>query len=288
MLRAQNSFFYVDTAKGVVAAKLRGRLKKACIDVVPGDEVELALLADGTGIIERRGRRKNLLRRPAVANIDQVVLVFAVRHPDINEVLVDRFLVLAEWSGIEHILLCINKLDLVTEKAALQRIIDSYMAIGYDVLSVSAQTGEGIEQLKRSVVGRTSVFAGSSGVGKSSILNAIASDYSLSIGSVSKKIKRGRHTTRVARLLPFANGFLVDTPGFSATKLTEIAPAELASFFPEFRSFLQACRFNTCTHSHEPDCAVKEALKEGKIRKSRYTSYLEMLQESAARKKVYR
>ncbi len=289
VLRAQNSFFYVDTAEGIVAAKLRGRLKKARIAVVPGDEVELELLSDGTGVIERRGERKNLLRRPAVANVDQVVLVFAACHPDINEVLVDRFLVLAEWSGIRHILLCINKSDLVTEGAPdLQKIIDSYTAIGYDVLSLSAQTGKGIEKLKRTVTGKTSVFAGPSGVGKSSLLNAISPGWYLSIGSVSEKIKRGRHTTRVAQLLPFVDGFLVDTPGFSATELADITPAELASFFPEFRPFLNACRFNTCTHSHEPGCAVKEALNQGKISVSRYTSYLEMLQESAARKKVYR
>ena len=289
VLKAQNSFFYVKTQEGLIAAKLRGRLKKERIAVLPGDEVELALLADGTGVIERRGERRSLLRRPAVANVDQVVLVFAARDPAINPVLIDRFLVLAEWSQIERVVLCINKVDLLgKDRQEIPALAALYREIGYDVCLLSTLTGEGLAEIEGFLKGKTSVFAGSSGVGKSSLLNRIAPGFSLATGAVSEKIRRGRHTTRTAELLPFAGGFLVDTPGFSATELTEIEPASLAAFFPEFRPHFDACRFRPCTHNHEPDCAVKEAVQAGKIKESRYASYLEMLQRSAERKKVYR
>ena len=289
VLRAQNSFFYVETPQGIVEAKLRGRLKKARIAVVPGDEVELELLEDGTGIIEHRSARKNLLRRPTVANIDQVVLVFAAREPNINPVLIDRFLVLAEWSKIEHIVLCINKMDLLNgEEKEIFALAARYREIGYLVHLISTVTGKGVAGLQAFVKGRTSVFAGSSGVGKSSLLNCLSPGIALSTGAVSEKIKRGRHTTRTAQLLPFAGGFLVDTPGFSATELAGIEPSALAGFFPEFQPFLSACRFQPCTHSHEPDCAVKEAVQTGRIEKFRYASYLEMFEQSAKRKKEYR
>lgn len=289
VLRAQNSFFYVDTQQGLVEAKLRGRLKKERIAVVPGDEVELELLEGGTGIIERRSERRSLLRRPMVANVDQVVLVFAAREPDINPVLIDRFLVLAEWSKIERIILCINKMDLLGENAAeIPALAALYRSIGYPVCLLSTVTGEGMAELQTFVEGRTSVFAGSSGVGKSSLLNCLSPGISLSTGAVSEKIKRGKHTTRTAQLLPFAGGFLVDTPGFSATELAEIEPCALAELFPEFQLFFGKCRFQPCTHSHEPNCAVKEAAQAGRIEKSRYASYLEMLQQSVQRKKVYR
>lgn len=289
VLRAQNSFFYVETRDGLVEAKLRGRLKKERIAVVPGDDVELALLADGTGVIEKRSERRSFLRRPAVANIDQVVLVFAAREPALNSVLIDRFLVLAEWSNMAQILLCINKMDLLGEaREEISALAAFYRGIGYPVCLVSMVTGEGVEELKGLLKEKTSVFAGSSGVGKSSLLNAISPGFSLATGSLSEKIKRGRHTTRTAQLLPFAGGFLVDTPGFGATELAEIEPVALALFFPEFRLFFGACRFQPCTHSHEPDCAVKEAVQSGDIKESRYTSYVEMLQQSVERKKVYR
>ena len=289
VLRAQNSFFYVATREGLVEAKLRGRLKKERIAVVPGDDVELELTEGGAGVIERRCERRSLLRRPLVANIDQVVLVFAAREPDINPVLIDRFLVLAEWSKIERIVLCINKMDLLEgDEAEIPALAALYREIGYPVCLLSTVTGEGVADMQSLVEGKTSVFAGSSGVGKSSLLNCLTPGIALSTGAVSEKIKRGRHTTRTAQLLPFAGGFLVDTPGFSATELAEIEPCALPGLFPEFRSFFGACRFQPCTHSHEPDCAVKEAVQAGSIEDSRYASYLEMLQQSVQRKKVYR
>lgn len=289
VIKAQNSFFYVNTKAGLLKAKLRGRLKKEHITVVPGDEVEIDILVDGTGIIEGRSQRRSLLRRPAVANVDQVILVFAAREPAIHPMLVDRFLVLAEWSNIERIILCINKVDLLKEdREKIFALAALYRAVGYLVCLLSAITGEGIDDLKDLCQEKISVFAGASGVGKSSLLNHISPRFSLATDTLSKKIKRGRHTTRTAELLPFANGFLVDTPGFGATELADIEPTLLATFFPEFRPFFARCRFYPCTHSHEPDCAVKEAICKGEIEASRYASYLEMLQQSAKRKKAYR
>ena len=205
VLRAQNSFFYVATREGLVEAKLRGRLKKERIAVVPGDDVELELTEGGAGVIERRCERKSLLRRPSVANIDQVVLVFAAREPDINPVLIDRFLVLAEWSKIERIILCINKMDLLDgDEAEIPALAALYREIGYPVCLLSTVTGEGVADMQSLVEEKTSVFAGSSGVGKSSLLNCLTPGIALSTGAVSEKIKRGRHTTRTAQLLPFA------------------------------------------------------------------------------------
>ena len=283
VIKAYNSFFYVETEGALVTCKLRGKFKKRQ-GVYPGDLVDVRLLPDGTGVVERLLPRESLMRRPLVANVDQVVLTFAAAQPDPHPLLVSRFLVLAEWSGLSRILVCVNKSDL---PPAAEESFKVSEAAGYQVLHVSAQTGAGVDALRRELANHITCFAGPSGVGKSSLLNAIEPGLSLQTGHVSEKIKRGRHTTRVAELLPFAGGYIVDTPGFSSMELDGIDEQLLPSYFPEFRPYLGHCRFSPCSHSHEPDCAVKEAVVTGNIPQERYDAYLSILEEIHDNQKKY-
>lgn len=287
VIKMYNGFYYLQVAgqEELLSCRLRGRIKRNKGAVVTGDYVEYQMLEDGTGVIERCLPRRTLLKRPAVANIDQVLITFAARQPDLNQLLLNRFLVLAEWSGIPEIVICINKCDLLEEKADF---LQDYVQAGYKLLMVSAQEGQGIQELKNLLTGRVTVFAGPSGVGKSSLLNAVDSNLELATGKISDKIKRGKHTTRAACLLPLPEGgTVVDTPGFSAADLENIDKAQLAHYFPEFRPYIEKCYYNTCTHSHEPDCAVKEAVAAGAICQARYEAYLNILQTINERKKAY-
>lgn len=287
VIKMYNGFYYLQVAgqEELLSCRLRGRIKRNKGAVVTGDYVEYQMLEDGTGVIESCLPRRTLLKRPAVANIDQVLITFAARQPDLNQLLLNRFLVLAEWSGIPEIVICINKCDLLEEKADF---LQDYVQAGYKLLMVSAQEGQGIQELKNLLAGRVTVFAGPSGVGKSSLLNAVDSNLELATGKISDKIKRGKHSTRAACLLPLPEGgTVVDTPGFSAAELENIDKAQLAHYFPEFRPYIEKCYYNTCTHSHEPDCAVKEAVAAGAICQARYEAYLNILQTINERKKAY-
>ena len=287
VIKMYNGFYYLQVAgqEELLSCRLRGRIKRNKGAVVTGDYVEYQMLEDGTGVIESCLPRRTLLKRPAVANIDQVLITFAARQPDLNQLLLNRFLVLAEWSGIPEIVICINKCDLLEKKADF---LEDYVHAGYKLLMVSAQEGQGIQELKNLLAGRVTVFAGPSGVGKSSLLNAVDSNLELATGKISDKIKRGKHTTRAACLLPLPEGgTVVDTPGFSAAELENIDKAQLAHYFPEFRPYIEKCYYNTCTHSHEPDCAVKEAVAAGAICQARYEAYLNILQTINERKKAY-
>ena len=287
VIKMYNGFYYLQVAgqEELLSCRLRGRIKRNKGAVVTGDYVEYQMLEDGTGVIERCLPRRTLLKRPAVATIDQVLITFAARQPDLNQLLLNRFLVLAEWSGIPEIVICINKCDLLEEKVDF---LQDYVQAGYKLLMVSAQEGQGIQELKNLLTGRVTVFAGPSGVGKSSLLNAVDSNLELATGKISDKIKRGKHTTRAACLLPLPEGgTVVDTPGFSAAELENIDKAQLAHYFPEFRPYIEKCYYNTCTHSHEPDCAVKEAVAAGAICQARYEAYLNILQTINERKKAY-
>ena len=287
VIKMYNGFYYLQVAgqEELLSCRLRGRIKRNKGAVVTGDYVEYQMLEDGTGVIESCLPRRTLLKRPAVANIDQVLITFAARQPDLNQLLLNRFLVLAEWSGIPEIVICINKCDLLEEKADF---LQEYVQAGYKLLMVSAQEGQGIQELKNLLTGRVTVFAGPSGVGNSSLLNAVDTNLEVATGKISDKIKRGKHTTRAACLLPLPEGgTVVDTPGFSAAELENIDKAQLAHYFPEFRPYIEKCYYNTCTHSHEPDCAVKEAVEAGAICQARYEAYLNILQTINERKKAY-
>ena len=286
VIKFYNSFFFVDVEGELLPCKLRGlmkRDKRSGSAVCPGDFVEVSRLDDGTGIIESVRPRRNMLKRPAVANVDQVILTFAAAAPDLNRLLLNRFITLAEWSQISKIIICVNKIDLINEP---DKFLSEYENL-YQIIRVSAITGEGIDKLKTQMSHNATVFTGPSGVGKSSILNVIDSAFNLKVGDVSEKIKRGRHTTRVSELIPFVGGFLIDTPGFSAVDLLEVGldSESLADCFKEFREYVADCKFTGCSHSHEPNCAVKAAVEDGKILNERYSAYISMLNEINERKK---
>lgn len=267
----------------LIPCKLRGLLKrdkKVGSAVFVGDFVEISRLKDKSGVIESVQSRRNVLIRPAVANVDRVILTFAVDAPKLHPLLLNRFLVLAEKSALAEIIICVNKIDLSAEENP-KSYLSEYESL-YKILRVSTITGEGLDELRKILSSGVTVFAGPSGVGKSSILNALDKNLRLKVGKVSDKILRGKHTTRVAELLDFGGGFLVDTPGFSAVDLTEagLDKKNLWHCFKEFGKFAGACKFlNVCSHSHEPDCGVKAAVERGEILRERYESYLTLLEE---------
>jgi ribosome biogenesis GTPase len=287
IVAAQSGLFEVETAHGQVTAQLRGRLKEATAPTdlaALGDRVTVRLLDNGRGSIERVAPRKRVLSRqdPAadreqviVANPDQVFFVMACADPPPNPRMLDRLLVAAER---EHIpaAICANKLDLVDPPVCRRRFA-AYDPVGYPVYFVSAKTGAGIDQLRANLHDRINVFAGPSGVGKSSLLNAIQPGLALKTGEIRTQTRKGRHTTVSLRLVRLASGgYVADTPGLKAFALWDIEPEELDAYFPEIRDRVAECEFNDCSHLHEPGCAVLDALREGKIDPERYDSYRRM------------
>jgi ribosome biogenesis GTPase len=286
VVKAFNGYYFVQSADRVTMCTLRGRFKKERFSLLVGDEVEYIATGGDKGVIESILPRRSMLRRPMVANVNQVILTFAAVNPDINSVLVDRFLILAELADLE-IIICINKVDLANTKE-ISDLVELYQQIGYPVYMVSAKSNMGISLLKEQLFEKITVFAGPSGAGKSTILNAIEPGLQLTTGAVSEKIGRGKHTTRFAELLPLAGGgFVVDTPGFSFTEFNDVPETELMYCFPEMAKLAHYCKFNTCLHFKEPQCAVKQAVLNGEIAQQRYDSYLEVLTEIKEAKKGF-
>ena len=283
VIKFYNSFFFVRAGDELIPCKLRGLLKrdrKIGSAVCVGDFVKISRLKDNSGVIESVQSRRNLLIRPPIANVDRVILTFAFDAPKLHPLLLNRFLVLAEKSALDEIIICVNKIDLAAER----NFLAEYEPL-YKVLRVSAATGEGIDELRKILSSGVTVLAGPSGVGKSSLLNAVDKSLRLKVGKVSEKILRGKHTTRIAELLEFGGGFLVDTPGFSAVDLVQagLEKNNLRGYFKEFSEFAGACKFlNACSHSHEPDCSVKAAVERGDILRERHEAYLTLLEEVAA------
>ena len=275
-------FYYVKDSDGtVIECKARGKFRKEHIVPMIGDDVEFEV-KNGKGSITDIYPRKNKLIRPAVANIDLVVVVAAAKSPEPNTALIDKMLVNAEINGIDAIV-CINKSDL----AECDRLIEIYSRAGYKTLCVSAQSGEGIQELISCIKGRTAAFAGVSGVGKSSLLTLITGS-ELETGAVSEKISRGRHTTRHVELFEMScGGYVLDTPGFSSIETEDITATELWECFPEMREAAGKCRFRGCVHIGEPDCAVKKMLEDGSIAQTRYESYKD-LYELLKEKKLWK
>jgi len=278
VIRATSGFYFVQSNSRIVSCKLRGRLKQIRYSVCVGDRVAYSVAGEDSGTIEEVLARDSFLKRPEVANVNQSILTFAANQPRIDFGLVDRFLVLAELSDISPVL-CVNKIDMA-DPEELRPFLAVYEKIGYPVLLVSAKTGVGIGELQKLLYDKVSVFAGPSGVGKSSLLNVIEPGLSLVTGELSLKIGRGKHTTRCAELLPLSGGgFVVDTPGFSFTEFVEMAPDDLRFQYREFKEKLPDCHFSSCLHHKEPQCAVKQAVQNGEIAAWRYESYIELLSE---------
>ena len=280
-------FYYVHVVgSGVYECKAKGVFRKEKIKPLVGDNVEIEVLdeKDMEGNITEILPRKNDLIRPAVANIDQALVVFAVTQPDPHFNLLDRFLVMMERKEIPTVL-CFNETD-IAESPLITELKQIYSGCGYPVLFTSAKEEENIEKLKELLKGKTTAIAGPSGVGKSSLINLLQSRVKMETGSISRKIARGKHTTRHSELLVLGkDSYIMDTPGFSSLYVNDFEKEELKYYFPEFDPYEGQCRFNGCDHIHEPGCAVKEAVEEGKIHRVRYQDYTEMYRELQERKK---
>ena len=273
IVKALSGFYYVDTGEArPIPCRGRGKLRHQKATPMVGDQVEISSLDDGTGMVDAILPRKNQFHRPVVANIDQMVIIASGAIPVTDPFLIDRMAAMAEWKGCE-VLLCFNKCDL--DRA--EELTALYLAAGFPVLQVSAESGEGMDELAAAITGKVSAFTGNSGVGKSSILNTLQPGFGLRVGDVSEKLGRGRHTTRHVELFPVAGGLVADTPGFSSfdAEQTEMIPKEnLASAFREFQAYINLCRFQGCSHVKEKGCAVREAVVQGKIAPSRHKSYI--------------
>lgn len=274
-------FYYVYGQDGeVYECKAKGIFRKDNQKPLVGDDVEITILdsQEKEGSIVKLLPRKNSLIRPAVANVDQAFVIFAAENPKPNFMLLDRFLIMMEREGIPAVI-CFNKKDLASQ-GTLEYLYETYKSCGYQVILSSASTEEGLEEIREVLRGKTTVVAGPSGVGKSSLTNLMQGEVKMETGEISRKLKRGRHTTRHSQVIPVAeNTYLVDTPGFTSLYLEDIEEQELKDYFREFREYEGKCRFQGCRHIHEPDCAVKEALKEKRISTLRYEDYLGLYDE---------
>lgn len=278
IVKGIGGFYYVDTGKDIYECRARGKFRIQNITPLIGDHVEI----DGDenslkGYIINILERKNQLIRPTVANINQAIIVFAAKRPDINMVLMQKFLVYAQYKKLD-IVVCINKVDL-DEEGESQKVVEMLESIPYKVIRTSVKADLGVEQLAEVLKDRTSVFAGPSGAGKSSLLNRIMPGLELKTGDLSKKIDRGTHTTRHAELIKLENGGMVaDTPGFTSLDISELELSKLESCFPEFERY-KDCYYPNCVHDKEPECGIKEAVREGNISSIRYDFYISLLNE---------
>lgn len=289
IIKSQSGFFTVQTPVEVYICQLRGRLKRGprLGDVAAvGDWVQISELNGGRGVIETIEHRQRMISRMdprpqgeyqqiIIANPEQAFFVFACQNPTPHLGMVDRYLVIAEKQNLPAMIIA-NKVDLVG-LAVAESIFGHYEPLGYPVIYTSVKTGEGVQVLRDGLVGKLSLFSGPSGVGKSSLLNAIQPGLSLSASHVSETTGKGRHTTVVRELIPvIGGGYVADTPGLKALALWDIEPEELDGYFPELRRLVDQCAFSDCTHVHEPGCAVLAAIEAGQIHPERYASYLRM------------
>lgn len=277
IIKAYGGFYYVKSGNDIWECTLRGVFRHRKLDVVVGDYVA-AKTEDGyKGVIEKIKPRKNSLIRPLMANIDQAVIVFAIKEPDPSLTLLDRLLVQVVAQGIQPVI-CFNKIDLIQEEDNTLAV--PYTKAGYKVINTSIKKGIGIDSLKNILKEGITVFAGPSGVGKSSLLNAVQPGLSLKTGQIGAKIKRGKHTTRHVELLSLdIGGYVADTPGFSNLFVPDIKREELFYYYPEIEKYASGCKYRGCLHDSEPQCAVKEALSDNQIDEGRYQRYLDILKE---------
>lgn len=272
--------YTVQTDKGIYTCKPRGIFRKKKMTPLVGDRVDISILDENLrhGVMEDMFERDTEMLRPRVANVTQAIIVFAIKDPLPNINLLDKMIVLAEKQGLK-IVLCFNKSDLDSENS-FNKYYKIYTDAGYKVIKTCASDGIGIDELNKELLDDITVFAGPSGVGKSSLLNTIHEGFNLKTGVVSEKIKRGKHTTRHSEIMPLKNGgMVVDTPGFTSLEVENIDEVELTDYFREFHEFQGACKYDNCIHISEPKCGILTALKEGKISRDRYNSYIYFINE---------
>ncbi len=272
-------YIYVEGC-GLVECRAKGVFRKDRKKPLVGDKVSLTITdaAKAQGIIHEIQKRASSLIRPEVANVDQVLLLFAYHAPKPNLNLLDKFLISVEKQGIPAIV-CFNKTDLASEKERAE-ILDIYAGCGCVLLEISAASGTGVERLHELLAGKTSALAGPSGVGKSTLTNALCPEAGMETGEISRKLERGKHTTRHSELLYLKKGtYLMDTPGFSALMLDALSPEELGGYYREFYPYEGRCRYQPCSHIHEPECGVRRAVEEKKIHQRRYESYRQIYAE---------
>ncbi|ENZ01742.1 ribosome small subunit-dependent GTPase A [Clostridium thermobutyricum] len=276
ILKGIGGFYYISTEDKIIECKARGNFRYKGLKPMVGDNVEIKI-ENGKGRIEKIEERHSELIRPTVANVTLAFVVFAIKNPDLNFDLLNRFLVLCESNNIKAIV-CLNKVDLVDEEER-NLLKEKINEIGYDVLFINAKAGIGIESLKERIKGNVTVLCGPSGAGKSTLINKLTNKEHMETGSVSEKLGRGKHTTRHSELIEVENGYIVDTPGFSTLDITFIEKEDLKNYFPDFEEYNNSCKFRGCMHHKEPGCSVKEAVEEGKINKFRYEFYIRTLEE---------
>ncbi len=274
-------FYYVETPSGdIYECKARGVFRKSGIKPIVGDSVEIEIIdeKDFTGNLTEVLPRQNCLLRPPVANVDQAVVLFAIVKPNPNYNLLDRFLIMMRQSSLP-VIICFNKQDIATKEEE-EELYNAYENCGYKVLFLSVKQERGLDELKGLLRGKTSTLAGPSGVGKSSLLNKLVPDADMQIGELSRKIDRGKNTTRHSELFlvkelskPGEETYIIDTPGFTSLEVRDVTTDSIMSYYPEFTEYEPGCRFGGCSHISEPDCAVKDAVDKGKVSRVRYNNY---------------
>ena len=277
IIKGIGGFYYIKTEEGLIECKARGKFRHKDIKPMVGDNVTIKI-ENGKGVIEEIHKRTSELVRPTVANVSLAFIVFAVKNPDINFDLLNKFLVLCEYNNIE-VMVCLNKIDLVSEEER-EEIKKRINDIGYEVLFINAKQGIGLERLKEKIEGNVTVFCGPSGAGKSTLINKLADKEHMETGKVSEKLGRGKHTTRHSDLIEVANGYIVDTPGFSTLEIKDLMDKNSLKYcFPEFSEYNDNCKYRGCLHYKEPKCALKDAVEEGKVNRYRYDFYIKSLEE---------
>lgn len=280
IVKALAGFYYVESEGKVYQTRARGNFRKKGQTPYVGDEVEFSAEKDSEGYILKIAERKNSLVRPPIVNIDQAVVIMSAKEPDFNPNLLDRYLVLLEQKAI-HPIIYISKLDLLADDKELDVFLEVYQAIGYD-------TAKTVEELLQFLIRKKTVFMGQTGVGKSTLLNKIAPDLKLETGEISESLGRGRHTTRAVSFYNLNGGKIADTPGFSSLDYEVDNAEDLNRAFPEIAEVSRSCKFRTCTHTHEPNCAVKPAVENGTIAAFRFEDYLQFLSEIEHRREIYK
>lgn len=279
IVKAIGGFYFVNDTKKTYSCKIRGKLKRKDGGIMVGDYVEFTVLNDEQGVVENILPRENSMIRPKIANVNQGLIILAAQDPSPDFLLLDKLLIFMQRENINPVI-CFNKTDLLNPDDKVFAYLKEYENAGFKVIYAAAEKGIGKEEIAEVLKNKITVVAGPSGTGKSTTLNLQHDGFNLETGHISEKLGRGRHTTRCVELLQLEGGWVADTPGFSRLDLPkEMQPEELGKFYPEFKQYAEKCYYDGCVHDKEPSCAVKEALKEGKIAATRYERYLQMLSE---------